>query len=215
MAKRAIIVAVVLMLISLLIFTGCSQVTGEPIPTTAVPTTPVLTTDTAPADYSGLGLTDTEIRLLNERGIASVDAAEVASAIAGFKVFEPSFVPEGYTGGKFMIQLSGAGLPEGMKPKFNNTTVERIYTYRQDPTKVIDLIQQVHQTGIGGAAPTTLCGKTAERLLTPASADGKMSGDKLSLGWEVEGDYFTITGWLNESLDETQLAKMACSIKNS
>jgi hypothetical protein len=212
MAKRLIVVVFVI-LISPVIFNACNFVTGESTVSTAVQTATVLATGTSPADYSALGLTDTEIRLLKERGIANVDSAEAASAIAGFKVYEPSFVPEGYTGGKFMIELSGAGLPEGMKPKFNNTTVERIYTYRQDPAKVIDLIQKVHQVSINGAAPTTLCGKTAERSFKAGDASSKMPG--VCFGWEVKGNYFIITGWLNESLDEAQLAKMACSIKNN
>jgi hypothetical protein len=66
---------------------------------------------------------------LKEEGIADVSSAEVVSRIAGFKVAVPAYVPEGFRAGRFMVQLSGGGMTEELKPKFNDTQVNQYYTW--------------------------------------------------------------------------------------
>jgi predicted small lipoprotein YifL len=182
-----------------------TPVLSEKPPATTVPT-PAIT------DYSGLGLTDLEIQTLKERGIANVDSATVASKIAGFKVYEPSYVPEGYSGGKFTVSLSGAGMPEALKPKFNNTKIERIYSLRGDTNTIIDLIQTVNKLNVSGSEPVEICGHSAERSFTKADPKSPLKGDRLSFVWEIDGNYFLLSGWLNGTLNEAALVKMACSI---
>jgi len=162
------------------------------------------------SDLSNLGLTDEEIKMLEDRGVANVESVEVASKIAGFTVAVPSYVPNGFTPGKFMINISGAGMPSGMSMKFNNTKVERVYIHG-DKQFVIVLTQSTQKFGIGGSEPVVLNGQPAERKFTPADPADSQTHDKLTFGWEMDGFYFAITGILSENLDEASLEKMAGS----
>jgi hypothetical protein len=182
--------------------TACTAKSSETAPATS----------TTQTDYPGLGLTDTEIQTLEQMGIANVDSAEIASRIAGFKVVVPAYIPEGYIGGKFMVTLSGAGLPDNLKPKFNNTMVERIYNYQNNPTTIIDLIQKVHQFSQLNSEPTEICGHPAGRYFAPADPKSAIKGDVVTYNWEINGNYFLLSGCLGATLDEATLVKMACSI---
>jgi Domain of unknown function (DUF4367) len=143
----------------------------------------------------------------------AVDTAELASQIAGFKVVEPSYIPDGYSGGLFMITNLGAGLPEELKPKFNSMEVQRVYRFQNDRNTMILLTQSNHKTDIAGGEPTTLCGFTAQRAFS--KTDPRYTPhDELTFSWEINGNYFILTGWLGTTLDEATLIKMACSIKN-
>jgi hypothetical protein len=142
----------------------------------------------------------------------AVDTAELASQIAGFKVVEPSYIPEGYSGGIFMITNLGAGLPEELKPKFNSMQVERVYRFQNDQNTMILLTQSNHKTDIAGGEPTTLCGFTAQRAFT--ESDPRYTPfDKLTFSWEINGNYFILIGKIGTTLDETTLTRVACSIK--
>jgi hypothetical protein len=178
---------------------ACNTQTQATTPASSLnPTTPVMTSPTGEP-------------VLPSKMMAAFDSAEQASEIAGFKVAEPSYVPEGYSGGKFTITRLGAGLPEEMKPKFNSTQVQRAYHYQNDQDTMILLVQMVHRFSVGGGEPTEICGRPAERAFTPADPQ-RVPHDSLTFGWEIDGNYFSLTGWLNETLDEAALVKMACSI---
>jgi hypothetical protein len=211
------ILMAVTMLVLLFMITACSTQSLE-TPSSSLDTSPTASktapsgTTTAATDYSGLGLTEQEIEALKERGTANVDSAEIASKIAGFKVAEPSYVPDGYTGEKFNVTLSGAGMPEALKPKFNDTTVECIYSYHGETSTLIDLIQKVHRFSVGGSEPTEICGRPAERSFSPADPQSHFPGDRLTFTWEIDGNYFALTGVLGDTLDEAALIRMACSI---
>ena len=168
--------------------------------------------DSGDADYSGLGLTEEESHMLEERGIANVDSAETASIIAGFQVALPSYVPEGFRPGKFMVSLSGAGLPEELKPKFNNNQVHRTYTWEENGEIMILLIQAVHKSGIGGGEAAEICGQPGERRFTKADPQQGREYDTLSIAWEISGSYFIINATLGGPLDEAEVEKVACSI---
>jgi hypothetical protein len=163
-------------------------------------------------DYGGLGLTEDEIRMLEESGVANVDSAEVASKIAGFEVVVPAYVPEGFQPGKFSISISGAGLPESMRPKFNNTKVQQTYTYQEDKEVGILLIRSPHEFGIGGGEPAEVCGQTGERAFTKADPANGQPHDTVTLCWEKNGIYYALTGVLGGTLDEAEMEKIACSI---
>jgi hypothetical protein len=174
-----------------------------------------LETSTKPSEemsYAGLGLTEDEIRMLEERGVANVESAEVASKIAGFEVAIPAYVPEGFIPGKYMISISGAGLPEEMSPKFNNTDVTQAFTYQGDRNIGFSLIQKTHKFGIGGGEPAEICGQTGERAFTKADPASGQPYDMVTLGWEKNGIYYALTGVLGGTLDEAEMEKTACSI---
>ncbi len=168
----------------------------------------------APAEetgYEGLGLTEDEIKLLEERGVANVASVEVASKIAGFTVAVPAYLPDDFKPGKYMISISGAGLPSEMAPKFNNTQVQRTYSHEDGQTMFL-IIQATQSFVIGGSEPVDLCGQPAERKFTPAAPSDSPAYDKLTFSWEQDGLYYAITGFLSENLDEEELKKIACSI---
>jgi hypothetical protein len=201
--KSIILLAVTTLTLSLVV-TACTHKSAETVPTATASTT-------AAANVNPTTPTATPPGAPTAKMTAGVDSAEQASEIAGFKVIEPSYVPEGYLGGKFTVTALGAGLPEEMKPKFNSTQVQRAYHYQNDPDTMILLIQMVHEFSVGGGEPTELCGRPAERKFTAADPQ-RVPHDSLTFGWVIDGNYFSLTGWLNDTLDEAALVKMACSI---
>ena len=168
--------------------------------------------DSGETDYSGLGLTEEEIRALEERGIANVDSAEIASEIVGFQVALPSYVPEDFRPGKFMVSLSGVGMPEELKPKFNNNQVHWVYAWVENGEIMIFLIQAVHKSGIGGSEAAEICGQPGERKFSKADPQNGREYDMLSIAWEIDGSYFMITATLGGPLDEAEVEKVACSV---
>lgn len=202
-------------LVLCLVLTACEP--GEPEPSETTPDSDK-ETSASPSEetsYAGLGLTEEEIRMLEESGVANVESAEVASKIAGFEVFVPAYVPDGFIPGKYMINISGAGLPAEMSPKFNNTKVTQTFTYQEDRNIMVVLTQSPQPFGIGGSEPEEICGQTGERAFTKADSANGQPNDTVTLGWEKNGIYYSLTGILGETLDEAELEKMACSIINN
>jgi hypothetical protein len=165
------------------------------------------------ADYSNLGLTEEEIQQLRQKGIANVATAEAASKIAGFKVAVPGYIPDSFTAGKFIVQLSGAGLPDELKPKFNNTQVQQYYTWDGEKYPMFLITQCPHIFGISGSEPTEICGHPGERTFTAANPQSGVPYDKLTLGWENKGLFYVITSVLGKNLDEATVVKIACSVR--
>jgi len=159
-----------------------------------------------------LGLTEVEMQMLEERGIANVASAEVASRISGFRVAVPAYIPEGFREGVFMVQLSGGGMPEELKPKFNNTQVHQYYTWSGEKYPMFLLIQGPHKFGIGGSEPAEICGRPGERKFTKADPGHETPYDHLALGWESDGIYYAIIAVMGENLEEATLEKIACSV---
>jgi hypothetical protein len=199
-------------LVLCLVLTACGPAEPEPSETTPDSSLETSIMPSEETSYAGLGLTEEEIRMLEERGVANVDSAEVASKIAGFEVTVPAYVPDGFIPGKYMITISGAGLPEEMSPKFNNTEVMQVFTYREDRNIMIVLIQSPQQFRIGGSESAEICGQPGERKFTEADPANNQPYGKLTLGWEKDGTYYSLTGILCEALDEAKMEKMACSI---
>ena len=196
-----------------LIMLGCGNQTTkvtEPLSTQAEK--PYLTESGQVLTADDLGLTEAEMRMLEEKGIANVASAEVASLIAGFKVAVPAYIPEGFRAGKFMVQLSGGGMPEELKPKFNNTQVNQYYTWSGEKYPMFLLIQGPHEFGISGSEPTEICGRPGERTFTKAEPGDETPYDQLTLGWESDGICYAIIAVLGENLDEATLEKIACSV---
>ena len=196
-----------------LVTPGCGNQTTkvtEPLSTQAEK--PFVTESGQVLTAADLGLTEEEMRMLEEKGIANVASAEVASRIAGFKVAVPSYIPEGFHEGKFIVQLSGGGMPEELKPKFNNTQVNQYYTWSGEKYPMFLLIQGPHKFGIGGSEPTEIRGSPGERRFTKADPEDETPYDKLALAWESDGIYYAIISVLGENLEEATLEKIACSV---
>jgi hypothetical protein len=157
---------------------------------------------------------DEQLDTLREQGrvIERYDSAKEASKVAGFKVIEPSYIPDGFGKPKYQVFESGAGLPEDLKPGFDNTLVFSSYTYQPDRRIVIQLEQTVHKFSLGGSEPTELCGHPAERVFFSADPQKNMPYDRLAFGWEDGEYYFSLVAALGGTLTEDELRKMACSI---
>ncbi len=203
---------VLVCLASSLVLFACGPQDSEPPEATQPSDNGISVTPSGETDYAGLGLTEDEIRMLEERGIANVDSAEVASKITGFEVAVPAYVPDGFQPGIFSISISGAGLPESMRPKFNNTKVHRVYTWQEDKDIMILIIQSPHPFSVGGGEPAEICGQTGERAFSQADPANGQPYDKLTLGWEKDGTNYALTGMLTETLDEAEMEKIACSV---
>lgn len=204
-------IACLFLLLSLFLV-ACGSPESGPSETTQPADAGISVAPSGEIDYGGLGLTEDEIRMLEERGIANIDSVEVASKIAGFEVAVPAYLPEGFQPGKFSISISGAGLPESIRPKFNNTKVQRAYAWQEDGDIGILLIQSPQQFGIGGGEPADICGQMGEIAFSPADPAKGQLYDYLTLGWEKDGVYYALTGTLTGMLDEAEVEKIACSI---
>ena len=211
MREKILSLLVVLLVFLTLISVSCRLQSPEPEEVLSPPGAETLASSEE-ADYLGLGLTEAEIQMLKEKGIANVASAEVASRIADFKVAVPVYIPEGFREGKFMVQLSGGGMPEELKPKFNNTQVHQYYTRSGEKYPMFLLIQGPHKFGIGGSEPTEIRGSPGERRFTKADPEDETPYDKLALAWESDGIYYAIISVLGENLDEATLEKIACSV---
>jgi hypothetical protein len=159
-----------------------------------------------------LGLTDQQVQILKEQGVADVNLAEVASRIAGFNIATPAYVPEGFNAGTFIVQLSGVGLPEELKPKFNNTQVNQYFTRPGEKYPMFLVTQSPHKFGISGSEPAMICGRTVERSFSRVTLDDSVVHDRLVLAWDRDGVSFIIVAVLGEGLNETITANVACSL---
>jgi hypothetical protein len=213
MTWRILSALIVLLAALTLITLGCVNQTAkvtEPLSTQAEKLFVTESGQVLSAD--DLGLTQAEMCMLEEKGIADVASAEVASLIAGFKVAMPAHIPEGFCAGKFMVQLSGGGMPEELKPKFDNTQVNQYYTWPGEKYPMFLVTQSPHKFGISGSEPTEICGRPGERTFTKAEPGDETPYDHLALGWESEGRYYAIIAVLGENLEEATLEKIACSV---
>lgn len=211
MKRKHFYPAIMVLTLSLVLF-ACGPQDVEPSATSPTPGNEASATPTEETSYAGLGLTEDEIKMLEERGIANVDSIEVASKIAGFQVATPAYVPDGFRPGKYSIMISGAGMPPGMSPKFNNTKIMQTFVWQEDENISIVLTQSPQQFGIGGGEPADICGRPGERKFSPADPEKGQPYDKLTLGWEKEGRYYALTGWLSGPLDEAEMEKVSCSM---
>ncbi len=200
-------------LVLVLLFAGVTLVSCDQQTTTMTTESPQITTTATTSGagrYQGLGLTEDQIKMLEEQGMANIESRETASAIAGFDIAVPSFVPEGFVPGKFMINISGAGLPADMAPKFNNTKVQQVFTWSR--SVMFTLIQGTHPFGIGGGEPIEIDGLQVEKTVSYESPEDGQQFERLTYGWEENGLYFALTGILAGGLDEAVMKQILLSV---
>lgn len=147
-----------------------------------------------------------------ERGIANVESLEVAVQLAGFPIAAPTYLPDGFVRTNIRIIRQGAGLPEEMRPKFPSTEVEQSFIWQEDDSAMFFLIQTQHKFSLGGSEPYEMNGKTAERAYEEGNPQRQNPNPMLSFAWEIDGNYFSITGFLFSPLDEATLEKIANSV---
>ena len=210
--KTTFRISLVLLLLVPVILSSCDAITGNE----SQPSVPAYTPGVTPEvpsftdeELTSLGLDETQINQYSERGVLSVDTPELASTLAGFHVSPPAYLPEGLTRGAYSVKLSGAGLPEEVKPKFNNTTVTVIYSPPGETKLLLALIYMLKKTDIPGGEPIQVGDYQGMKLYTPAADNQNPS---LALGWGEETRYFNIVATLGGPLDEETVMKIAASI---
>jgi hypothetical protein len=195
-----------------LLTTACSGVTTQVSFVTSTRSETFISGSGQELPVDGLGLTEEQVQILKEKGIVDVDSVKVASLIAGFDVATPDCVPEGFSAGKFIVQLSGAGLPEALKPKFNNTRVDQYFTRPGEKFPMFVVTQSPHQFGISGSEPIMICGRTFERIVSRVTLSDAAVHDRLELSWDAGGVSYIIVAVLGEELNEASTANVACSL---
>jgi hypothetical protein len=201
----------VCLIILLLTLTACNSTKqGETEPVGVTPEAPVPNE----VDYSALGWTEDEIMLWEERGAASVDSAEAASMLAGFKVVTPGFIPESlHPVSKYMVNDHQAGLRSaGMEPKFEWIDVTLLYAPEGESMPALTFIQSIHKFNEGLGEPVEICGRTVELERTPPEPDAPETKGRVAYGWESNGIWYYLTGTLTDTIDESTLEKVLCSI---
>ncbi len=151
-----------------------------------------------------LTLTEAEKQMLEERGVLNTYSVEIASRVAGFTVFTPAYIPEGFNGGQFMVSKPVAGSPA----KFDTTNIQQAYTWSEDWTIMFSLVQAPHKFGVGGE-PVEVCGFPGERKLLPAEGDRPAS---LTLAWSDGERFYSLYGTLAVPITEEVLHQIACSV---
>ncbi len=165
------------------------------------------------SDTSSAGLTDEEVQLWESKGTANVDTLERASALAGFKVVTPDYIPEGFSRQKnIILNQLGGGLPEGMKPAHSAIIVQTFYFLKGNDSVIFFIQQTDGKMGIGGGEPAVVCGVPGEKQYLPADPRRKYPSEILILSAEINGVYFSIYATLAGPLDEETIEKILCSV---
>ena len=149
-------------------------------------------------------LTEAEKQMLEERGVLNTHSVEIASRVAGFTVFTPAYIPEGFNGGPFMVSKTVAGSPA----KFDTTNIQQAYTWSEDLTIMFLQVQAPHKFGIGGE-PIEVCGFPGESKLLPADGDRPAS---LTLAWSDGERFYSLYGTLAGPVTGEVLHRIACSV---
>ena len=157
-------------------------------------------------------LNEMEQRQWEEQGIANVKSLDAAVQLAGFPITEPGYLPEGFARTNISVTKLGASLPEEMKPKFTAINVDTFYHWEEDNTVMLVLTQSQHKSELGGGEPAELCGHQGMRLYQEANPRRINPNPLLTLGWEDDGTYYMLTGFLSGPLDEATLENIACSV---
>ena len=200
-----------ILVLFLLILTGCSSTTiEETTPATNMPASNTPPVQTENIDYSSLGLTETEIKVWEEEGIANVDTAEAASALAGFKVITPGFIPpplqrmSSYMVNDRNAKLSNAGIElQGDQL----VTVTLAYSKGKEDKQIIIFIQSTQEMNVGQGESTELCGQTVEKRYT---TDIETGG--IQYVWKNNGICYVLNGRFSDDVNEAVLQQMLCSI---
>lgn len=204
---------IIILILFLLVFSACSSnaaLTTEPTSVSSSSTP----TQLSKKDYLELGLTESEIQLWEERGIASMATAEIASALAGFKVITPGFIPSSlHLGSKYIVTDHNTALTNaGMEPKFQWIDVMLIYFREGEDKPAIMFIQSSHDFSAGMGELTDLCGRTVEKRYTKTDTETELGG--IAYHWENNGIYYDLSGTFSDAVNETIMEQVLCSIIN-
>jgi hypothetical protein len=182
-------------ILTILLLAGCDIITGAAI----APVSP--------------GLTDEEVQRWEEQGTANVDTLEKASALAGFKVATPDYIPSGFSRQKnIIVNRLGGGLPEGLRPAHSAIIVQTFYFMKEDDSIIFFIQQTDGKMGIGGGEPAVVCGHQGEKQNLPADPRRKYTSEILILATEINGVHFSIYATLAGPLDEATIEKILCSV---
>lgn len=151
-------------------------------------------------------LTLEEARIeMEEKGAVFASSLEQASELVGFRVIAPEYIPEDFGFLHIDVNKSGAGTGASVRP----VSVSLYYTQRKDfrlPEQSWFLLVQAEYDSSGpGDKLIEICGKKVEQKF-----DTDLN--RLTLSWQDNSTYYSLTGTLNDLLSEDTMKDIICSI---
>jgi hypothetical protein len=137
--------------------------------------------------------------------VTNVGSAEEASQIAGYRVVEPAFIPEGFEhSGQFALIVTQSPAGE------TNVNVMQTWISKDDRSIVFNFVQDPKLDGISGGGATEVAGLPGQRVLTAARP--YRDYPLLDLYWRVADMAYVVGGPLKGPLDEDVLRRIAASV---
>ena len=96
------------------------------------------------------------------------------------------------------------------------TQVFQSYVWSGDANVLFQLVQTISKVSLAESQPITLGGQPAQRYYrppeSPAKPDTGNPNALLALGWDRDGNYYSLACWLSGPLDEATADKIALSV---
>lgn len=214
---------VIILIVFLLSVVGISAGCGSPANQTTQPSsTKTTTTAESPtpapktSSTSSVSLEELKKQLLETRSVFVADV-DTASALAGYSVATPSYIPDGF----FPVELRGTG------GSFNIFTLARSIDLDENKYPY-SVIQKYSQTGDSSTGvPYFQISQSRNRIGSAHRGGpvqiGEYEGEKallsdlvpplLALDWNDGTMYYSMAGSLTDPLDEATLIQIAASME--
>lgn len=211
---KSLLFAFLLALVATWPNTGCGIAATSAVPTSESTQNPTsgfsqntVTPTATPGVQESVTLEPTEISPLaaSEDGpVPTFDNIVDAEAAAGFGIYVPRFIPEGFERGPITVRARGGDS--------DRVVVSQQWTSREERSNL--RINQSRRTKLSGADKQSVIirGQPGERLSGPAS--GGRPGELSILHWIEEGEMsITVIGFLTGSVSEDTLMQIAESLQ--
>ena len=130
---------------------------------------------------------------------------EEAECITGYPIAVPTNLPEE------IIRSETLRVYKSGTSRFEDRYVGQYWNIPGEPSHGFRLEQHSWKLGLGNGEPTVIDGVVGERVLLPARPPD--SPPLLTLSWEEDGYWFTVSGYLHGPITEEFLLKVAASLQ--
>ena len=147
------------------------------------------------------------LTIFSDTPIWTVSSFEEAECIVGFPIAIPTNLPEEFTRtDNITVIIMGT-------EHFQDRYVQHSWNRPGDTLFGFVVSQHSREFGLGGGEPAVINGIAGERSLRPARPPDLPP--LLTLLWEEDGYWFTISGFLRDTITEEFLLEVAASLKLS